>query len=480
MTHMLQPTGNGREGENIDNLTRTVENPDNSNLTDLCVSSDADTEKLGSDIINADEDLHPPLSRLVSDRPDLGGVKLETEKDDSMGRALFNRDTMSEVSEVSGLIQNQISTVDQITVPVVLTSGVKEEARVILKDLPQSTNPSPVTFMSNRPRDEVPAIAKPNLSMQDDTEEEEGDDDDDDDEVELEEDELEEDDNDDEDEDILEEVKADVEEDAQTEINNDIYANEEEEEEEENDESKEKMLSPMELEQKRQAAINDIVNIEYQFAELRQRLYENKLVKLEMELKMCLDGSHTELHQYYTKIAEIRDNKLKKAYQRQKYELKCIHKETFATRTMIHQNFYKKVNQLKRQLLSNTTREWYDINKERRDMDTIVPDIHYHVPVKLPGKTLSCITGYAGPAQRLLPGEPISEDLQCENIQYQYKYNPVDKLEVIVDRMRLNNQISDMMGIAKYFHAFPGAPQLNPLRDSEISNDLELIHGNKW
>ena len=226
----------------------------------------------------------------------------------------------------------------------------------------------------------------------------------------------------------------------------------------------------------RQEALQDITAIEYQFAELRQKLYETKLYKLELELQMCMEGSHPELRGYYEKIASIRDYKLRRAYQRQKYMLKCIDVETHATRTFIHQGHQKHVCDVKNALLDSTTQQWYDINKERRDMDIVVPEVSYHVPVKTANRTLSCITGYAGPAQMLLPGEPVSEDLACEGIDFKYKNNPVDKLEVIVDRMRLNNELSDLQGLKQYFHSFPGAPALNSLRDSEINDDFELLH----
>lgn len=219
-------------------------------------------------------------------------------------------------------------------------------------------------------------------------------------------------------------------------------------------------------------ALKEITNIEYKFAQLRQKLYDNQLVRLQTELQMCLEGSHPELQAYYSKIAAIRDYKLHRAYQRQKYELACINTETLATRTFIHQDFHKKVTDLRTRLLNRTTQTWYDINKERRDMDIVIPDVNYHVPIKLDNKTLSCITGYASAAQLRYPGEPVAEDLACEGIEYRYRANPVDKLEVIVDRMRLNNEISDLEGLRKYFHSFPGAPGLNPLRDSEINDDF--------
>ncbi|CAI1794195.1 hypothetical protein SEUBUCD646_0A00640 [Saccharomyces eubayanus] len=255
--------------------------------------------------------------------------------------------------------------------------------------------------------------------------------------------------------------------------------NEEENNEEEIDNDHEHTAPPVavmpsliEVEEQRMTALKEITNIEYKFAQLRQKLYDNQLVRLQTELQMCLEGSHPELQAYYSKIAAIRDYKLHRAYQRQKYELACINTETLATRTFIHQDFHKKVTDLRTRLLNRTTRTWYDINKERRDMDIVIPDVNYHVPIKLDNKTLSCITGYASAAQLRYPGEPVAEDLACEGIEYRYRANPVDKLEVIVDRMRLNNEISDLEGVRKYFHSFPGAPGLNPLRDSEINDDF--------
>lgn len=238
-------------------------------------------------------------------------------------------------------------------------------------------------------------------------------------------------------------------------------------------------LSPMEKEQLRQDALKALTKIEVDFAHLRQALYENKLAKLQNELQMCLDGSHPQLQSYYQKIASIRDFKLKRVYQRQKYELECIDKETKCTRTSIHQEFYKNVSDLRHNLLSHTTQRWYDINKERREMDVVVPEVNYHVPIKVANRSLSCITGYAAPAKMRRPGDELSEDLVCENIKFRFQNNPVDKLEVIVDRMRFNNELSDLNGLKKYYGAFPGAPELGGLKESEIYDDLSGIHQNQ-
>lgn len=233
--------------------------------------------------------------------------------------------------------------------------------------------------------------------------------------------------------------------------------------------------SAREAEDRRLAALREITALEYEFATLRQKLYDNQLVRLETELKMCLDGSHPELQGYYQKIAYVRDYKLRRAYMRQQYELQCIDRETRGTRTAIHQDFFRRASELRSTMLADTTKKWYDINRERRRMDYVVPDATYHVPVKVADRTLSCITGYAGPAQLRYPGEPLAEDLSCENIAFRYRGNAVDKLEIIVDRMRLNNELSDLNGLQIHYNAFPGAPQLPGLRNSDVLEDFNEL-----
>ena len=308
-----------------------------------------------------------------------------------------------------------------------------------------------------------------------------------------------------------------------------------------------------------------ICEIETDFANLRQEIYENKIQKLKMELQMCLDGSHSALQKYLAQVQEIRDEKLKKIYLKQQYRLDSIDRETRATRYILHQDFYKKTSDLKEALLNETTKQWYDINNERRDIDLMSnvsaaaaaaahKDAHgandlddveeerinlmnmlysgntsilhqenkYHVPIKILNKSLSMITGYSTqPALEIDQRTPhtydtthlssvhalesgaafsngvttggitkqnfsingdinessnCDEDRVCENINWKFVNNPVDKLEVIVDRMRFNNMISDFQGLKKYYGGFPSAPELPAIKELELVQDFTKIH----
>lgn len=393
----------------------------NLDLSQYCVTSDAETEKMGDESIKDLDGLRPHISDLVqSQDEETGNWKRELEKSDGEpdskrlkveGESLaHHEDDENEAGdEGDGEEEDELE-----------PEAVKNDAIVPTQPIESHSEPSKV-------------------------------DDEDEDEEEVEEDQI-----------------ADVE--------KPLEAETEEAKEDANVKSASSMPPPIEMEKKRMDALAEITEIEYKFAELRQQLYENKLLRLQTELQMCLEGSHPELQTYYQKIASIRDYKLRRAYQRQKYELNCIDKETRATRTFIHQDFYRQASDIRNNLLTETTQRWYDINKERRDMDNCVPEVSYHVPIKIAGKTLSCITGYAGAAQQRYPGEPLGEDLECENITFRYRSNAVDKLEVIVNRMRLNNELSDLEGLKKYFNAFPGAPSLNGLRDSEVYEDLQDLN----
>lgn len=371
----------------------------NLNLSEYCISSDADTEKMGSDILQETDELRPKLIQLVMKND-------EIVNDEQQSEAIENATTLPIESNnditVSSERKHDIDEVDDT---------VESSKRVKLDD--ENLAP-PIINTNSEPNNKVEEV-----------EEEVAADEDDDNEVGDEEDEAddEEDENEDETKFALPEVQNDkeippysdegtlvrstadtipdqydtsvktetaplveepkLEKNVTEEEGNEAEEEEEDEDEEERIEEDEQSTAIIDMEKQRLDALKEITDIEHKFAELRQKLYENKMVRLETELQMCLEGSHPELQGYYQAIASIRDYKLRRAYQKQKYELQCIDKETHATRTFIHQDFYRKVNDERNKLLTETTQTWYDINKERRELDISVPNHGYHVPIKL-------------------------------------------------------------------------------------------------
>lgn len=279
-----------------------------------------------------------------------------------------------------------------------------------------------------------------------------------------------------------------------------------------------------------EAMFENLNQIEGEFAQFRQTVYQIKLKKLQYELFMILDGSHPSLNNYIQSVQKIKDSKFKKINNNLKTKLNCINKETKATRTMIHQNHMKKYLDLKESMINDTTNDWYDINNEKRYLDMIEQEItnkeeyiakfgyefakrnfvpntniinanstnndnnnknlsilmqpnKYHLPLKIKNKSLSMITNYATKGVEFLPTNnkasyrnALTEDMLLENINFTFANDPVDKLEVIVDRMRFNNMMSDFVGLRKFYGGFPSVPELPKIKELEILEDFNKIH----
>lgn len=152
-----------------------------------------------------------------------------------------------------------------------------------------------------------------------------------------------------------------------------------EDEDESNDESNEE--EDADMSEKRQAAVAELIDIEKAFAQLRDKMYHDKLNLLEHELQLCIEGSHPELSKIYYKINAFHQDALRLANSNLSYRLKCIDRETIATRTAVHQDFLKLVYDSKSDIITNTTSSWYKINRERNQLDQLVPDYSYTASV---------------------------------------------------------------------------------------------------
>ncbi|KAK9245215.1 Sds3-like-domain-containing protein [Lipomyces tetrasporus] len=184
--------------------------------------------------------------------------------------------------------------------------------------------------------------------------------------------------------------------------------------------------------QKRKAAVTSLTEIEVEFAKLRDRLHDDKIVRLQAEIEMCLDGTHPELATVYDELAEARDKRISLADAHRKYRRRCIENQTRSYRTHIHQQFYKNGSNLRATMIQETTETWYKVNRERRAMDTMVPFYGYRIPEK--------------------------RSVIYRQRQAQY------------------NEIALLTGIAKYI-GFPAAPEIKSATADEVAEDMEALRG---
>ena len=224
----------------------------------------------------------------------------------------------------------------------------------------------------------------------------------------------------------------------------------------------------VDINEKRKLAIEELIIIESSFAELRDKLYQDKLNLLEHELQLCLEGSHPELSRIYYKINQFHQDSLKQANSNLNYKLRCIDISTIASRTSIHQNFLKKLMDCKNDMITDTTSLWYKINKERNQLDQLVPDYNFTAIPLIPNytATVPIEEGANGVANGILNGHEIAP-LSKKTI----KQNTV--FELVEQRNNLNCQLGILNGLLQ-FHGLPSALYSN-VDDNFVGPSQELL-----
>lgn len=236
----------------------------------------------------------------------------------------------------------------------------------------------------------------------------------------------------------------------------------------------------VDLNKQRNLAIQELIAIEAKFAEVRDKLFKDKLSLLEKELQLCLDGSHPELSKIYGKINEFYQDGLRLANANLMYKLKCVDKETIATRTSIHQNFLRNLMDTKNGMITDTTSLWYKINKERNQLDQLVPDFTFAAIPSIPNGSIlieeSIVNGNIDGSAEL----SVSKKLQKQNTL----------IELVKQRNNINEQLGILNGLVE-FHGFPSAISsslseeilddqssellLKKATDEEINSDLRAM-----
>ena len=240
---------------------------------------------------------------------------------------------------------------------------------------------------------------------------------------------------------------------------------EDEEEEDDDDDEEEKDLgvanteSREDEEELRLAAIKELTSIEAYFAEVRDQLYESKLKILETELDLCIQGLHPQLEKIYQRVNEIHQDSVALIDCNLKYKLRCIDRETKATRTSIHQDFLKNLMNVNQGLITKTTTKWYRINKERNQLDQLVENYNFSaIPEKSTG---------------MLPLEVSSAmDNGTPKLKKTLKQNII--VELVQQRNNLNEQLGILNGLVE-FYGFPSAINLSMENtDEQASKELLL------
>lgn len=150
-----------------------------------------------------------------------------------------------------------------------------------------------------------------------------------------------------------------------------------EEEAEEEGSAEENGINDESSEYERMRAIKALTEIEVQLAEFRDRLCDEQLARFDLEIEMCSNGIHPEIKRFLASMNAAKNQRIGRIQAQRDYQLAAIRAEMNATRTSILQSFFRQKFDLRAELISDKTREWYQANSERRAADKLVPNFGY-------------------------------------------------------------------------------------------------------
>ncbi|CAF3554200.1 hypothetical protein SNK03_000491 [Fusarium graminearum] len=185
-----------------------------------------------------------------------------------------------------------------------------------------------------------------------------------------------------------------------------------------------------ELERKH-AAFKDWTVIEEMFGVFRDRLYKDRLQRLEEEEQSLLADVPT--HPEYLNMKQCLDDrleqKLREINNEHEYRLKAHENRSVAQRAQVWGQYYQAVREKRETTLESLNQEWYDIQTARRN----------------------------------------AHSLQDCGLLY-----PKDPAQRVRNAIAYNTEVSALATIAKY-EGFPAGPEMTGATPSELEDDLAAI-----
>ncbi|KAF3075487.1 hypothetical protein CFAM422_002374 [Trichoderma lentiforme] len=206
---------------------------------------------------------------------------------------------------------------------------------------------------------------------------------------------------------------------------------EEDEAEPEADEETDAAARNLEELEKKQAAYRDWTQIEEMFGIFRDRLYKDRLQRLEEEEQSLHAPEPT--HPEYLNMKQCLDDRLEQKLQaintEHEYRLKALERRAVAQKAQIWGQYFQAIREKREHALEALNRQWYDVQSARRSAHSL-PDYGLLFP--------------KDPSQR------------------------------VRNAIAYNTEVSTLAGLAKY-EGFPAGPELQGASASELEADLALM-----
>ena len=129
-------------------------------------------------------------------------------------------------------------------------------------------------------------------------------------------------------------------------------------------------------------------------------------------------------------IDQRRDEKIEYEQMLLKYKLEALVRRSVGERAIQHSQYMQRVRDIRDEVLEQTGREWYQIQRGRRSYDE-------------------------------------------DNLKYMYKF-PLRRSQQIIQQSAYNTEVSILSGMARYV-GFPAAPELTGAGPEEIDDDFKRM-----
>ncbi|KAH3203844.1 hypothetical protein KXW62_006916 [Aspergillus fumigatus] len=188
----------------------------------------------------------------------------------------------------------------------------------------------------------------------------------------------------------------------------------------------------LEEESKRMSAMESLAILEKEFAALRDKIYDERISKLNRELEMLTgpNPTHPEYLRQLECVKRHRDAKIKYEHTLFQYRIQALMNKSLAERAQTHSTYFQRIRDIREKHSSAVSKQFYAIQHDRFK----------------------------------------SEELSAQH----YIPFPTRRSQQIAHQTAYNQEVSIMAGVAKYV-GFPAAPSLAPARPSELEEDMEKM-----
>ncbi|KAL4911858.1 transcriptional regulatory protein Dep1 [Aspergillus aurantiobrunneus] len=183
---------------------------------------------------------------------------------------------------------------------------------------------------------------------------------------------------------------------------------------------------------KRTSAMDSLAILEREFATLRDKIYDERISKLDRELDMLRgpDPTHPELLRQLECVKGYRDAKTNYEHTLFQYRLKSLLNKSQAERAQAHSTYFQRIRDIREKHSSAISKQFYSIQHDRFKTDDVNPQHYVPFPTR-----------------------------RSQQIAHQTAYN---------------QEVSVLAGVSKYV-GFPAAPLLSSARPTELDEDLEKM-----